>query len=235
MGTNASHTSIVPAGLLAVCLVLFGCRDSELRQAGKDALRVGDYGRAAKSWSQVLDGNPADAEARYGYAMSLFKAARQLDRDHRNSNEAWDSCAHEFHILLRLDSSASVRSMASTSLFQVARQRIVDDRFEDARDILGDAIKLDSTDWFAWNLHGLVEEGLGKPEAAKNIYEWIIAHNPDFIAAYINLGNLDWSEHRYGESWDDWSLGLERDSTNTYLKDWVQRAGNKLKEEALQD
>ena len=220
--------------LLALALWLQGC-DGDARHRGSESLRIGDYDRAIIAWNSVLDVKPADREARYGLALSWFTKARDEEHMRESSDTSYEQAAHEFRILVNLDTTKTVRTMASSSLFQVARISVEADHFEDALRVLNESIQLDSLNWFAWNLKGLVLEGLGKPDAAQTNYEHIISQAPDFVTAYINLGNLHWSQRKFGEAWDDWSLGLDRDSSNTYLKYWVGRAEVKLKEEALKD
>jgi tetratricopeptide (TPR) repeat protein len=195
---------------------------------------LGDYSRARQNWSTILDQNPADAEARYGLSIAFFSEAQKLDREHRASITQWESALYEFRILLQIDSTQTIRAMASTSLFQVARARYGEELFAQSDVLLDDAIRLDSTNWFAWNLKGLALEGLGRFDDAQASYEQILIRNPDFISAYVNLGNLHWSQGRIEDAWDDWSLGLQRDSTNVYLKHWVERAANKLLEKDSQ-
>jgi len=213
---------------------LLACNQGNERHRGQEALRLGDYERARQNWAQILDLNPADAEARFGMSMSYFSEARQLDREHRPSVDAWEAAVREFRILLQIDSTQTIRSMASTSLFQVARNRLSEEHFNQADALLDEALHSDSSNWFAWNLKGLALEGLGRPEDAQACYEQIIGRNPDFISAYVNLGNLHWSKGRAEDAWDDWSLGLQRDTANVYLKHWVERAANRLKEKDVQ-
>lgn len=218
-----------------VVLMLMSCEQAEWRKRGQSALEIGDYSRAAQAWAHVLDAQPADAEARYGLAMALFSSARQMDQERRASAPMWDSCWHEFQILLRLDSSRTVKAMASTSAFQVAKNQVESEQYSQASMLLRRSIALDSSNWFAWNLQGLALEGLGQSAQAQIAYETVVAKEPSIIAAYVNYGNLQWRQGHIAEAWEIWSLGLERDSTNAYLQYWVSLAERKLKEDALRD
>jgi len=221
-----------------VLLGIFGCDETEtLRERGRAALQVGDYRRSMSLWGQVLDIEPTNLEARKGLALSLFSEASDWDTRHQQDSAApvWLQASRELDILLHLDSSANVRAMASTSLFHSARLRMDDDRLEDALSILNESIRLDSLNWFAWNLKGLVLEGLDKPESAQSLYEHVLAQDSSFLAAYINLGNLHWNKKHYQEACNDWSLGLKRDPENVYLRQWVERVTAKLKEKSLLD
>jgi len=218
--------------LLALASLLFlSCDHQEsIRERGREALQVGDYSRAVQAWNELLDSKPGDHEARLGLATSWFSEAREIGRHHESDDAAmcWDHAARELRILLLQDSSEQVRSMASTSLFHLAKSRMDDNRLKDALDILSDATHLDTLNWFAWNLKGLVLEGLGRPDEARSMYEHVVASDPTFIAGYVNLGNLHWGQGEFKEALRDWSQGLKRDTANAYLHLWVERADEKL-------
>ena len=220
--------SIVVSALLA--LTLLACdQAAPWRARGRAALEVQDYARAVTAWNAILDLDPSDQEARHGLALALFSAARENDSRHETDSAAalWQRSAQELRILLQLDSAPHLRSMASTSIFHVARQRMDEDRLEDALDLLQEATRLDSANSFAWNLEGLVLEGLGKPDSAAMLYTQVLLRDSSFIAAYINLGNLHWNSHREADAAHVWTLGLAHDSGNVYLKQWVGRARGK--------
>ena len=65
-------------------------------------------------------------------------------------------------------------------------------------------------------------------DLAQQVFVYIIAKNPDFIAAYSNLGNLYWDRGDYENAWDIWSMGLQKDPNNSYLKTWTDRAQDSL-------
>lgn len=217
----------------ALCLA--GCGSSDWRERGQAALQVGDYARAQACWSHVLDASPADVEARTGFAMAVFSEAQEREREHGQADAVWEASLSAFRILLRLDSSETARALASTTLFQVSRRRLSAERSADAARLLHEAVRLDSANWFAWNLLALANENLGQDERAQALYEQILVRQPTFVTAYINLGNLQWRRGQIGEAWESWSLGLEQDSTNAYLQQWTARAEEELRRAALAD
>ena len=64
---------------LPFCAVLVASCGSSLESAN-EALRIGDFERAIRRFSDVLDGDPANRDARYGMALSLFGKAESAER-----------------------------------------------------------------------------------------------------------------------------------------------------------
>ncbi len=220
--------------LLAFALSLVACSERELKSRGNSAMMVGDFARAKQAWSALLDLDPADKDARTGFAMTLFAEARSREQAQENAATLWDSCANEFAILLKMDSSTTVRGMASTALFHQAHAWIGKEQFAKARRALDQSIQLDSANGFSWNLLGLSWEGIGDTAQAREAYETGIARQPSLVACYVNLGNLHWRSKRIVEAWEFWTMGLEQDSGNSYLQYWKAEAERKLEEQALQ-
>lgn len=224
------------ATLFVVALALSACRQDacqspEERTRGREALRMGDTERAQRAWNLVLDACPADPEARAGLAMSLYAAAEEREDEGLQADSAWWEAARALRLLLRVDSTSAHRSLAATSLFQVARRRLAADQPQNAVRLLQEALRLDSLDWYSWNLLALAQENLGQEETAIRIYERIIVENPPFVDAYVNLGNLFWRRGAAQDAWEYWSLGLEQDSANAYLQYWTGLAETKLQGE----
>lgn len=215
-------------------MFLVACSGGD-RERGRVALQIGDYQRAQEAWNNILDQHPDDPEARTGVAMACFSAAQEKEREHLDADSAWWESLRTFRILLRIDSSRTNRGLASTSLFQVARRRLAAERPDDAVRLLHEAVRLDSTNWFAWNLLALANESLGQDARALELYEHIIVHEADFVTAYVNLGNLQWRRGEILAAWENWSLGLELDSTNTYLQQWTARAEEQLRQTTKAD
>lgn len=219
---------------LAFVLSLIACSEKDLKNRGNSAMMVGDFARAKQAWSALLDIDPANKDARTGLAMTLFAEARNREQAQENTASLWDSCANEFAILLKMDSSTTVRGMASTVLFHQAHAWIGKELFAKARMALEHSIKLDSANGFSWNLLGLAWEEIGDTARARESYETGIARQPSLVACYVNLGNLHWRSRRIVDAWEFWSMGLEQDSSNSYLLYWKAKAERKLEEQALQ-
>lgn len=236
MGYFASQMRkmLFPSWILLL-LLLSSCQEQDMRSRGQKSMELGDYARARQAWSALLDQNPADANARRGLAMTLFAEARSKEEQMLDASSLWDSCTAEFQILLRLDSSVTIRGMASTALFHQAHGLVEKEQHGRARKSLQHALALDSLNGFAWNLLGLAWEDAGDTAKARLAYERGISFQSSLVACYVNLGNLHWRAGRSKDAWEFWSLGLEQDSTNSYLRYWRDRALQNLEEKALGD
>lgn len=222
-------------GVLLLTLFLMSCVKDDVRR-GNDALRIGDYNRAIANFSRALDAEPANRDARYGLALSYFADAEQAERIKDSSFDRWSRAAREFKILSVLDSSGSIDANYSTCLFYLARATLNHDASANVLPLLDKSIQLDSLNYFSYNLKGLIlaqRENVEDVKNAKNIFIHIVTREPQFISAYINLGNIYWDEGDIEAAWDTWSAGLEKAPDNRSLIYWTQVAEDSLKSMVL--
>ena len=222
-------------GVLLLTLFLMSCVKDDVRR-GNDALRIGDYNRAIANFSRALDAEPANRDARYGLALSYFADAEQAERIKDSSFDRWSRAAREFKILSVLDSSGSIDANYSTCLFYLARATLNHDASANVLPLLDKSIQLDSLNYFSYNLKGLIlaqRENVEDVKNAKNIFIHIVTREPQFISAYINLGNIYWEEGDIEAAWDTWSAGLEKAPDNRSLIYWTQVAEDSLKSMVL--
>ena len=212
--------------LVAVCLL--ACVEDDVKR-GNDALRIGDFDRAVLNFSKALDVEPTNRDARYGLALAYFSIAEENEHMKVPMLDAWQRTVNEFRILSRVDSSNRVTGTYSTSLFYLARATLAKNGYADVLPLLDKSISLDSTNYFSYNLKGLVLESLGRTEEAKKIFVFIVTKNPKFGSAYLNLGNIYWKEGDVESAWDIWSMGHEALPANKDLSRWTQMAEDSLK------
>ena len=140
---------------------------------------------------------------------------------------------NEFRILSRVDSSGRISGTYSTSLFYLARATLASNAHADVLPLLDKSIALDSANYFSYNLKALVLGNLGRTEEAKKIFVFIVTKNPKFASAYLNLGNIYWSEGDIESAWDIWSMGHEAVPENAGLARWTTVAEDSLKALAI--
>ena len=222
-------------GVLLFSLSLMSCVNDDIRR-GNDALRIGDYDRAIANFSKALDSDPANRDARYGLALSYYAEAEDAERLKDSSFARWNRTAREFKILSALDSSGSIDANYSTCLFYLARATLNHDASANVLPLLNKSIQLDSLNFFSHNLKGLILAQSGNVEDvnnAKNIFIHIVTREPQFVSAYINLGNIYWDEGDVESAWDTWSAGLQKAPTNKSLIYWTRVAEDSLKSMVL--
>ena len=212
-------------------LLLAACVNDDIRR-GNDALRIGDYQRAIENFSKALDQDPANRDARYGLALSYYAEAEEKEHLKAPTFDLWSKTAHEFMILSRIDSSGRIDAAYSTCLFYLARATIEQNANANILPLLDRSIALDSLNFFSQNLKALILASSKAPDdinTAKNIFIHIVTSEPQFISAYVNLGNIYWEEGDVESAWDTWSAGLERAPKNQALAYWTTVAEDSLK------
>jgi len=219
------HCTIALVFLLSL---LGGCKDNRTGR-GNDALRIGDYARAVSNFSAVLDDNPLDRDARYGLALSYYAIAEDKERIKAGTAPLWERTVQEFQVLWNVDSSFKIREAYSNSLFYLAKATLGENSRANVLPLLERSIALDSLNYFSFNLKALILESLDRTEEARNLYIYTITKEPQFLSAYINLGNLYWREGDVSSAWDIWSMGLKQDGQNATLLHWTRIAEDSLK------
>ena len=221
--------------LVAVLLIAIGfcaCVEDDVAR-GNEALRIGDYDRAVSNFSKALDMQPANRDARYGLALAYYSIAEENEHLKVPVLDTWQRTVNEFRILSRVDSSGRISGTYSTSLFYLARATLASNAHADVLPLLDKSIALDSTNYFSYNLKALVLGNLGRTEEAKKIFIFIVTKNPKFASAYLNLGNIYWSEGDIESAWDIWSMGHEAVPENAGLARWTTVAEDSLKALAI--
>ena len=208
--------------------VLCACNGNDMNR-GDEALRIGDYKRAAKNFSRVLDKDPANRDARYGLAIAYYAIAEDKERLRVSTLAFWERTVREFKILSVVDTSEKSKPMYSTSLFYLARAMLAENAQAKVLPLLDQSIKLDPENYFSYNLKALILAGQGNTEEAKKIYAYIVTREPKFASAYVNLGNLYWNAHDYESAWDIWSMGHEALPQDAVLAKWTRVAEDSLK------
>ena len=208
--------------------VLSACNGNDMNR-GDEALRIGDYKRAAKNFSKVLDKDPANRDARYGLAIAYYAIAEDKERLRVSTLAFWERTVREFKILSVVDTSEKSKPMYSTSLFYLARAMLAENAQAKVLPLLDQSIKLDPENYFSYNLKALILAGQGNTEEAKKIYAYIVTREPKFASAYVNLGNLYWNVHDYESAWDIWSMGHEALPQDAVLAKWTRVAEDSLK------
>lgn len=221
--------------LVAVLLIAIGfcaCVEDDVAR-GNEALRIGDYDRAVANFSKALDMQPANRDARYGLALAYYSIAEESEHLKVPVLDTWQRAVNEFRILSRVDSSGRISGTYSTSLFYLARATLASNAHADVLPLLDKSIALDSANYFSYNLKALVLGNLGRTEEAKKIFVFIVTKNPKFASAYLNLGNIYWSEGDIESAWDIWSMGHEAVPENAGLARWTTVAEDSLKALAI--
>lgn len=220
--------AVLKIALLLLPLCFCGCLEDDVNR-GNEALRIGDFERAVTNFSKALDQSPAHRDARYGLALAYYAIAEEKELLKTSTLELWEKTVSEFRILSKVDSSGKIDAAYSTSLFYLARATLVEHGEANVLPILDQSIRLDSANYFSYNLKALLLERRNKIEEAKNLYVYIVTKEPKFGPAYMNLGNLYWKLGDVESAWDIWSMGHNALPDEPGLAHWTQVAEDSLK------
>ncbi|SHL18364.1 Tfp pilus assembly protein PilF [Fibrobacter sp. UWEL] len=220
--------SVWNALFLCMAFCLCACVDEDVSR-GNVALRIGDYDRAISNYSKALDQDPGHRDARYGLALAYYAVAENHEKLKSPTLEFWERAVQEFEILARVDESGSFNGNYSNSLFYLARATLSKNGRTDVVPLLDRSIQLDSLNFFSMNLKALLLDHRGQTEDARKIFVYILAKEPKFSSAYVNLGNTYWNEGDVESAWDIWSMGHEALPEDRVLAHWTQVAEDSLK------
>ena len=115
------------------------------------------------------------------------------------------------------------------AFFYLARATLIEHGEANVLPILDQSIRLDSANYFSYNLKALLLEHRDRVEDAKNLYIYIVTKEPKFGSAYVNLGNLYWKQGDVESAWDIWSMGHNALPDDVTLAHWTQVAEDSLK------
>ncbi len=203
---NAGGRVSFPAACMAALLA--GCRGD--LESAKACYRVGDFGRAQVLFGKAVDADPLSFEARYGLALVLQEAGLQKKALELDRAVDWFEVVQAYDICSRLGGETSVFAQNyAFALFHLAHKLFQDKKFSAARDYLAQARKLQPHDKYVLNLAGVVAYNLADYKEAEEIFARLIAVDPDFLSAYLNLGNVYWESRRPDEALAAWKQGLD--------------------------
>jgi tetratricopeptide (TPR) repeat protein len=198
-----------------VLLLCVSCGQEPLEQ-GRRTLEIGDHYRAAQIFSDYLDKEPLNREARYGLALSLYSEAQQEFEEGSDKDSLWLLAQRQFQILENLqqkypetverEQQELIQQMHSYALFQMARSEEMTEHYARALTYVRRALEKDSSFHFAWNLEGVCYYRLGQKEQAIHSISKAIALDSSFSSAYLNLGQI---YEYYGDFEDAWYVYLE--------------------------
>lgn len=168
---------------------------AEIMQAGDDAARSGDLGRAMNFYNQALEIEPsADLWYRVGWiynrldkksqALQGFAQAIEMSPDHAAANE-------ELGLLLL---QGKGREQAATYLRR--------------------AVELEPQRWRAHNALGALADGAGHYDEARGHYEAALAARPGSAMILNNLGYSYYMAGNFSQAAEQYRLALEAEPGN---------------------
>lgn len=197
--------NLLPAAV-ACGLLLAGC-DRGLAMA-KECHRIGDYSRAKRLFEAEIDRDPTSFEARYGYAIvlqELLLGRKALGQDHA---EDWLEVVKAYEVTSKLGEGGAFAGNWAIALFHLANKLYLQEKHESALEYLAQARRLEPKNKYVLNLAGIVEYSLGRYKEAQETFEYLLAVDPRFLSAYLNLGNVLWESGQEDAALVTWKQAL---------------------------
>ncbi len=213
---------------LASALAFWGC-GNDLEKA-RECFRIGDLPRSRVLFEKVMDKNPTSFDARYGYALVLQESALRKRALGLDGLEDWSTVVDAYEVCSKVRDVRSMSSNYALSLFHLANKLHAMQRPSEALEYLKQARTIDSRNIFVLNLAGIVEYDLGRFREAQETFEFLLALDPRFTSAYLNLGNVFWESGSQDEALAVWKQGLAAGSSTEVLSRRIESAIQQLSE-----
>lgn len=216
------------AALWAALSVVSGC-GSDLERA-RECYRLGDYDRALRLFDAEIDRRPASFEARHGYALVLQEISLAKKAEGRDGREDWLQVARAYEFCSRIGDSSSFAGNYAIALFHLANKLYLGEEFGPALAHLEKARRIDPSNKYVLNLAGVVEYSMGRYREAQETFEYLIAANPAFVIAYLNLGNVLWESGQEDAALVTWKQALSLSPENQSVIRRIETALRKISE-----
>lgn len=196
---------LLPAALMSI-LALTGC-DRSLAMA-KECHRIGDFPRAKRLFETAIDRDPVSFEARYGYAIVLQELCLRKKGLGQDDAEDWLEVVKAYEVTSKLGQGGAFAGNWAIALFHLANKLYLQEKFETALEYLAQARRLEPKNKYVLNLAGIVEYSLGRYKQAQETFEYLLAIDPNFLSAYLNLGNVLWESGQEDAALVTWKQAL---------------------------
>lgn len=213
-------------GAALSALLLCAC-DRDLRLA-KECYRIGDLPRSQRLFEAAIDANPVSFEARYGYAVVLQDLCLKKKALGQDGVEDWMGVVKAYEICSKVGGMGSFASNYAIALFHLSNKLYLEEKHAAALDYLGQARRLEPKNKFVLNLAGIVEYSLGRYKQAQETFEYLLAIDPNFLSAYLNLGNVLWESGQEDAALVTWKQGLAVSPDNRAVIDRIETALKKI-------
>ena len=211
---------------MVALLFVTGCVND--LQRAQDSYRVGDYPRARRLFEAELDRHPDSFEARYGYAVVLQEISLKKKAHGEDQIEEWMDVVKEYEICSGLGEADSFSENFAISLFHLANKLYLQGRYPMAQEYLDRARRVEPKNKYVLNLAGIVEYSQGKYKEAQETFEFLLALDPAFISAYLNLGNVLWESGQEDAALVTWKQALNLSPDNPAIIKRIETALQKI-------
>lgn len=199
--------------LALISILAFTACDRTLVLA-KECHRIGDFPRAKRLFESAIDQDPISFEARYGYAIVLQELCLRKKALGQDNAEDWLEVVKAYEITSKLGEGGAFAGNWAIALFHLGNKLYLQEKYESALDYLSQARRLEPKNKYVLNLAGIVEYSLGRYKEAQETFEYLLAIDPAFLSAYLNLGNVLWESGQEDAALVTWKQALSMSPGN---------------------
>jgi tetratricopeptide (TPR) repeat protein len=133
-----------------------------------------------------------------------------------------------YEVCARLGDSATIAENYGLALFHLANKLYLKEDYGTALEYLETARRADPKNKYVLNLTGIVQYSLGKYQDAQETFEYLIAEDPGFVSAYLNLGNVLWESGDEDAALVTWKQALTVSPENKAVISRIEAALKKI-------
>lgn len=225
------HFLLSRPGVMAIGLSLFvalsGCQ-AKREESARRCLELGDWPRAAKLYTQILDEDPANPSARIGMARALVQKAQSQALSDQDQPAAWEEAARELEIAQGFSPDSSLRRDWARTTYLWARSLTTHGDTVAALGRLKELLHTDPRQLAARNFAAILEYRRGHARTARELLLQNVALDSTDVPTLYNLGLLEWNENDAASAHRWWLAALRRDPRDENALWWLVQAERKL-------
>jgi len=213
--------------LLLALALLAGCRRDQEKVAIR-CLELGDWPRAQRLFTQILDEDPTDAQARVGLARALVQRASSLALTDRDEPAAWEDAVRELEIAKGFAADTGLQQAWSRSTYLWAKSLAAHGDTTASLGRLKELLRAEPRQLGARNLAGILEFRRARPRTARELFLQNIAFDSTDAPTLYNLGLLEWHDGDFLKAHSWWLKALKQDPKDENTLWWLVQAERKL-------
>lgn len=215
------------AATVFLTIALVACQGKQ-EESARRCLELGDWPRAMKLFTQILDKDPANPAARIGMARALVQKAQSQAMSDQDQPAAWEEASRELEIAQGFSSDTTLRKDWARTTYLWARSLTTHGDTIAALGRLKELLHSDTRQLAARNFAAILEYRRGHARTARELLLQNVALDSNDVPTLYNLGLLEWNENDAVNAHRWWLMALRRDPGDENVLWWMLQAERKL-------
>ncbi len=212
-------------GLFWLCLFcMWGCITQDLSK-GNACLALGDYPLAIRFFTQGIEKDPLNYQARLGLGKALIQ----------KSIAEFDSLAFAYALIQleaarNLRPSANLDSLLGGAYLERARTQLHQGDTGSALRAAVHSLDYNPKEIATLNLAGIIYAKLGELDKAKILFQKILVFDSGSASAHFNLGLIAWQGSEIYQAHEHWLLALKALPQDEDILYWFAQSEKRIRE-----